>query len=123
MYHGTLSTASARLIPGPVADRPAICGQIAGRKKGADLETHNLPFVSGLAKCLWCDVWSEYHIILAVSYTQNARRMQTLLNDLRTTAGNKGQAKQGEKGVGTPRVGAARNVSPVGATTTKTGRR
>src|SRR6266446_10139528 len=38
---------------GPVADSHVICGHVAGRKKGADLETHGLPFVSSMAKRMW----------------------------------------------------------------------
>ena len=37
---------------GPVADRHVICRHVAGREKGADLETHSLPFVSGMTQCM-----------------------------------------------------------------------
>src|SRR5262249_46304993 len=36
----------------PIADSHAICRHVAGRKKGTDLKTHGLSFVSGMAKCI-----------------------------------------------------------------------
>src|SRR5262245_10520140 len=44
---------------GPIADSHAICRHVASWKKGTELKTHGLPFISGMMPYLCCCVSSD----------------------------------------------------------------